>query len=265
MQKALLTSKHRAPLRFVFLSLMLTLSVLLVACEADAPATPSDEPVDAFALLTEAVNNLREVRSFEMLVEQRGVPYVFGVTLGEGQAGIVAELIRAQAQYIAPDVMYAKPRIRALGAPVEFELFARDTDQWLRAFGSDWQQFVVAEDFNAADLVREGSGFDRALNQLRDLEYVERTTLIDGTAADHVRGFADGQVIYDLLFGLVIIESDDVIVDVYINPDNQMPVQLEVKLPDTATEAIPNDTMWYVELFNFGADPIFTAADGGDL
>jgi hypothetical protein len=187
------------------------------------------------------------------------------VTLGAGQAGIVAELIRAEAQYIAPDVMYAKPRIRALGAPLEIELFARDTDQWLKALGTDWQQFVVAEDFNATDLVREDSGFDKALSGLRDLQYIERTTLIDGSVAHHVRGFADGQVIYDLLFGLLTVENDNVIVDVYIDPERIIPLQLDVVLPETATDDEPDDTQWYVELFEFDGEAIFEAPDGGDL
>jgi len=249
----------RQQLRKIIIPLLFILAVV-AACETAPPATDDAPPPDGEELLQTAVDNIRTVDSFEMIVEQRGVPFLFVATLG-AQGDVTGTLERAEAQYVAPDVMYANARIRILGAPVGLQLFARNTDQWLDILGSGWQQFIVADGFNAADLVREGSGFDKALSELRELEYIQQERLIDGTLAHHVRGLANGQIIYDLLFGLLEFDSDNVTVDVYINVENNMPVQLEVNLAGTATEEIPEDTLWYIELFDFDADPMFEAPD----
>ena len=50
---------------------LLMILVLVAACTSDT-TTPEAAPIEATDLLAEAVSNVQELKSFHMLIEQRG-------------------------------------------------------------------------------------------------------------------------------------------------------------------------------------------------
>ncbi|MCU0512308.1 MAG: LppX_LprAFG lipoprotein [Anaerolineae bacterium] len=237
-----------------FACLWWILLLLLTACTGTPAATPTP-PAEPRALLAAVIDNLRGLNTFRLLIEQSGAPYVFGVTLDQGQTTVAATMQRAEGQYETPNVLYALTRLSIGGLPpINVEIFARGTDQWFKLVSTPWINFPIAEGFDPGRLIQQDSGFPRALQSLENLTYVAAETLDDGTAVEHVRGTAAGQVINDLMFGLLSLTQDSVQVDVYIDQAQQLPALLLVTLPGTATEAVPEDTVWRIEIYDINAE-----------
>lgn len=246
------------------LVVVLVLHILLAACTGNGPADRDAAPADPAATLSQAVENVRDQTSFRLLIEQLGAVYPFYVSLDQGMTQVSASMRRGEAQFTAPDELYARVKLELPPLPaVNVDIFAKGDQQWFRLTGGSWINFPIAEGFDPGELVRENGGFSKALGQLRQIEYLGFAELIDGTRTWHLRGFADGDVINDLMFNLLAVESDNVQVDVYIDPRNGMPARLTVLVPGTATEAEPQDTQWAIELYDLGAAPEYTlGADG---
>lgn len=241
---------------------LIGLGVLLGAC---APATPERTVTDPKIALAEAIDKLREAKTFRLLIEQIGKEYLFGVSLDGGGSVLNASMRRGEVQYLAPNVMYGSVTLRVSPLPpVSVEIFAQGDEQWFKPSGSDWINFPIAEGFNPEQLMQEGSGFSVALAQLREVVFVGVTTLIDGTQALHIRGDAGGEVVNQLLFNLLALQSDRVLVDVYLAPDSGLPVQLTVTIPQTAGEG-DADTAWNIEIYDYNAPASFTPPAGVTL
>jgi len=250
--------KGRPVSRVIRLYVLALLAWGLAACGGASPSAAVPTPEDPFVLLRQVITNLRQTSSFRLLIEQRGVPYPFSVTLDQGATYVNATMQRAEAQFLTPETLYANVRL-ALGGlpPVGVEIFARATAQWFRLAGSGWINYPVASGFDPGSLIREDSGFSVALNQLRELAFIEASQLEDGTAVFHIRGLASGEVINDLLFELINVQNDSVIVDVYIDPVRSLPLLLSVVIPDTASDT-QGDTEWRIELFDYGQEASFS-------
>lgn len=235
------------------------LGLVLVALFALAGCTgPSSEatatPPDPQTLLGTVIKNLQQLKTFRMIIEQTGVPYLFRVTLDEGQTEVVAQMRSARAQYENPNVLYADTRLSLGGLPpIGVEIFARGSDQWFKLIGSDWLKYPIAEGFDPGQLIQDDSGFPAALSQLKDLTYVGEESLDTGEVVIHVRGTAGGQVINDLMFGLLQVTQENVQVDVYVEKTALLPALLLVTLPGTATEDEPQDTQWRIEVYDVNA------------
>ena len=244
--------------RVIRLCVLALLAWGLAACGGQDERAAVPTPEDPLLLLRQVIANLRQTPSFRLLIEQRGVPYPFSVTLDQGATYVNATMQRAEGQFLTPETLYANVRL-ALGGlpPVGIEIFARATNQWFRLAGSGWINYPVAQGFDPSSLIREDSGFSVALNQLRELAFVQLTTLEDGTPVFHLRGLASGAVINDLLFELINLQNDNVVVDVYIEPQRRLPVLLSVVVPDTASETQGN-TEWRIELFDYGKEAAFS-------
>lgn len=217
---------------------------------------PAAEPVarlpEPKALLEQVIVNLRELKTFRLLIEQSGAPYIFGVTLDQGQTTVSAVMQRAEGQYENPNILYAVTRLSIGGLPpIQVEIFARGADQWFRLVSTPWINFPIAEGFDPGRLIQEDSGFPAALNGLEEITLVGAETLEDGTAVYHIRGTAAGQVVNDLMFGLLSLTQDNVKVDVYVDQAKALPALLVVTLPDTATADTPENTVWRIEVYDF--------------
>ncbi|MEO1646027.1 MAG: MFS transporter, partial [Chloroflexota bacterium] len=70
-----------------------------------------------------------------------------------------------------------------------------------------------------------------------------------------IRGNATSEVVNSLLFGLLYIIEDRAIVDVFIDRSLDVPTEILLTLPDTATETDP-DTFWQIEIYDTNADAI---------
>lgn len=234
-------------------------AVILAACGAPPPAeTATTTPVNGRAVLDQTIANLRVVSTFKLLVEQFGADYFFYVSLDEGKSSLKSSMRRAEAQYISPDAMYANVTLRLDPLPpVGVEIFARGVAQWFRLANSFWVEYPVAEGFDPSYLIQEEGGFGEALNALRDVEYLGMTTLIDGMNVQHIRGHADGQVINELMFNLLNVTSNNVLVDVFVNPINALPAKLLVTILESATATEARDTQWSVEIYDYGQPPSF--------
>ncbi len=236
----------------------LCVGLVLAACGAPPPPAATATPVDGRDVLNQVIANLRKVNTFKLLVEQLGADYFFYVSLDEGKSSLKASMRRAEAQYVNPDAMYANVTLRLDPLPpVGVEIFARGLAQWFRLANAFWVEYPIAEGFDPRHLIQEESGFSEALNALRDLEYLGMTTLIDGMSVQHIRGRATGEVINELMFNLLDVQSDNVLVDVFINPLNLLPAKLLVTVLETATSPQERDTQWSVEIYDYGAEPNF--------
>ncbi|MGB1288938.1 MAG: LppX_LprAFG lipoprotein [Aggregatilineales bacterium] len=235
----------------------LILALLLTACNTTTETTPEPAP-DAVELLAAVVENVRELQSFNMLIEQRGAEYPFSISLDEGVTQITAVMRRGEVQYVSPDEMYANITLRVGGLPpIGLEVFLQGAEQWFKLVGSGWINFPLAEGFDPGQLIQTDSGIPRALTDLDSIEYISEESLSNGTPVHHVRGIASGNLISDLLFGLLTIEQDNISVDVFIDKDNNVPLLLTMTLPDTATEDENADTQWRLEFFDFDAEAGF--------
>lgn len=217
---------------------------------------PAPEPV---ALLSEVIDNLQAVETFRLLIEQTGAVYPFFVSLDEGQSVVQASMRRGEAQFRQPNILYATVNLRVGMLPViGVDLYAEGLNQWFRLAGS-WINFPIAEGFDPGELMSDDGGFSHALNQLNEVEYIGAETLIDGTRTWHVRGTASGQVVNELLFGLLEVPQEIVTVDVYIEQQTKLPAVLAVTIPDTATEEEPEDSVWRIEVYDVNGEITYEA------
>lgn len=230
--------------------------LVLAGCSAGAnPPTSTTEPVDPQALLLDVVKNIRNVETFRMILTPDGAEWPFVVKLDDsGTSSVEAVLLRGEAQYLSPDIFSGSVRLRVLGLPLTMILFSDGSDQWFRLPTSRWFHATFAEDFNAGALVQEDSGFQKALLELKELIFVENTTLDDGTPVQHLRGTASSESVRELLFGL-LEATGDVIIDVFVDPALELPVLLVITQPGTETEEEPEPTQWRLEIFDINADP----------
>ncbi len=224
-------------------------------------AAPPPEPR---SLLVQVIDNLRAVETFRMLIDQTGAEYVFRVTLDQGQSEVTAVMRRAEAQYVTPNVLFATTTLRIGGLPaIGIDIFAKGADQWFKLAGSPWIQYPIAEGFDPGRLIQDESGFPAALTALESVEYIGMETLDTGLATQHIRGIAKGQVINDLMFGLLDVPAEKpVSVDVYVDNALTLPALLVVTLPNTATASEPNDTQWRIEVYDINAEITIDYPDG---
>lgn len=243
-----------------WLSFMLILMVVLVGCTSgnddgdDSTSEAEASSVDAFDLLTQASDNIRTADTFRLEIIHSGADYFANITMQPGDISLSVAFRRALAQYIAPNILQGRVRVVA-GAAIEVDVYAEGTDQWLRFPMTDWIHDDFASDFDPEVLIAEDTGFHAALSALRELEYIEETTLDTGDRVHHIRGIANGSIVTDLLVGL-IEATGEVTVNVFISKDEpRYPLRLIVIQPDTITEETPDPTTWTIDIFDINDEP----------
>ncbi len=233
---------------------MLATAGLLAACGTDEAELP--EPIDA---LNEAAVFFQTAESFKIEVLQEGAPYFIETDVTEG----ALRFQRATIDYQAPDTLQGDVRASVFGAPFPFGVLARGTAQWVRLPGIGWtNSYVFAPGFNPQDLIAEEKGFQAALSALLDIEMVGPAD-INGVPVFHMTGRADGAIMRDLLVGLLEVEGE-VLVDVYVQRDNNQPVRLIITMPDTETEDVPEPTRWVLDVYDFDQPVTIDGPELGD-
>jgi hypothetical protein len=240
------------------LSLFIALALILTGCNSAGTQAPT---ADANQILRDAVVKIRGAESFRMLVEQVGADFVFSLVMDASGTAVTAVMERAEAQFVPPDEVFAKVKLTIGIITTDVEIYAKGADQWLRVLPAPWLNIAFAAGFNPGDLVAEGSGFEKALSALQELNYVGEESLVDGTPTYHITGKAGGEIVKDLLVGLVETASD-VAVDAYIHRETGFPALVVVTIPDSGSEAQPEDTAWRVELYDYNAAVDFQAPQG---
>jgi hypothetical protein len=220
--------------------------ILLAACQT---AATTEAPPDPLTLVTEAAENIRDTNTFRMQVEADGAPYYILTDLGN------VEFVRAQAQYVAPDVMQATVRLIAAAIPTEVDVFSRGDNQWYRndiLTGARWFNAPFSPGFNPRTLIAEETGFQKSLQALIDMAYVGQETLESGENVYHLHATAQGEDVTALLAGLIYM-TGAVEVDVYIGVDSRRPARFIITQPNTATEAQPEPTKWTIDIYDVNA------------
>jgi|GEM_PF-405999 len=252
-------SRRSLPLILGVIAIIAIVVIVLLLTGTPSPIDeelPAPEPV---ALLSEVIDNLQAVETFRLLIEQTGAVYPFFVSLDEGQSVVQASMRRGEAQFRQPNILYATVNLRVGMLPViGVDLYAEGLNQWFRLAGS-WINFPIAEGFDPGELMSDDGGFSHALNQLNEVEYIGTETLIDGTQTWHVRGTAAGEVVNELLFGLLEVPQERVTVDVYVERQTNLPAVLAVTIPDTATEEEPEDSVWRIEVYDVNGEITYEA------
>lgn len=226
----------------------LLFAALFAACTGGASPTSTPTPTpDPLALITEAANKIRAADTFRMTVDQRGPDYTIYTDYG------AVLFRRADAQYVAPDVMQAAIRVLAVGLRVDVDVFARGEDQWYRAVwtANTWLHQPFAPGFNPRALIAEDTGFRAALDAVIDLRYVGETQLESGQNVLHISGMADGADMNALLIGLIEMNGT-VQVDVYIDRETGYPARFVL------TETVPGEDaprVWTMDVLEVNAEP----------
>lgn len=227
---------------FRLIVVLMLLASILVGCAG----TPTEPPPDPMALVTEAAENIRQTDTFRMLVERTGAPYYILTDLGN------VAFRRAEAQYVAPNVMEAHVRLIAAGLPTEVGVFSRGDEQWYKndiLTGGRWYNAPFSPGFNPQALIAEETGFQQSLQALIGMTYVGDVTLEDGSPAYQLDATANGGDVTALLAGLIEM-GGTVEVQVYIHRETRMPVRFVITQPDTVTEDEPEPTTWTIDIYD---------------
>jgi MFS family permease len=235
-------SLKNSPGHLLILSLLLLL--LLGACSSNEQRSLSNE--EAREALRDSVDTLRQMSSFRMDVTQGGTPYLFYFQIGFTEA--VVALTRAEGAFIAPDNLYANAVMSFGNDLINIGLFANSSNQWMRPLALDWLVYEYAPGFNPLDVMGEGTGFNFAIDNLTNVEFVAYETH-NGLETIHVHADASRDVVNSLLFGLLYIAEDTATVDFYIDVAKNIPAELILTLPDTSTET-SEDTFWQIEIYD---------------
>jgi hypothetical protein len=228
--------------------LFIAFLIMIAGCSGSPTESPPPDPTQ---LITEAANNIRTSQTFRMDVDRTGAPYRVETGLGS------VIFRRAVAQYVAPDILQATVRLIAAGLPADVDIFSRGDEQWYRnaiLTANTWLNAPFAIGFNPRTLIAEDTGFKAALNSLIDLTYVDEENMADGTPVFHLKGTAKGEDIAALLAGM-IQATGNVLVDVYIDQAQRIPVRFIIVQPDTVTETEPEPTTWTVDVYDINAEP----------
>lgn len=235
-------------LRLSRLLLILFVGIFLAGCsggnERDEP------PPDPIELLTEAATNIRSADTFRLDVTQSGAEYPILIELNGADTEVTFR--RAQAQYVAPDLMQGSVRVIASGLSIDIGIFSRGADQWVQILGTNWIKAFFAPGFNPETLIAADTGFQAALSSLTALSYIGAETLDDGTSVYHLSGTAEGPAVMALLVDLIEAEGA-VGVEVYIDRNTLYPVRLMISQPETITETQPDPTTWTIDVFDIDA------------
>ncbi|GAB5493911.1 MAG: hypothetical protein Phog2KO_41260 [Phototrophicaceae bacterium] len=227
--------------------LVLAMALILVSCTGQTDNSNLSEE-EAREVLRESVDNLRGLRSFRVGVEQGGVPYRFYFQMGPEQGEFVTAMSNAEGAFIAPDNLYASARIRFQGLLVNVGLFATSEGQWLSPLNTAWVPFVYAPGFDPGNMMSDGTGFRFAIDNITNLEYVG-TEKREGGDIVHMRGNASSAVVNSLLFGLLEIIEEIAIVDIFVDTARELPAEILLTLPDTATDEF-DDTFWLIDIYD---------------
>jgi MFS family permease len=226
------------------LILSIVLLLLLGACTSNEQRSLSNE--EARTALQEATTTLRQLSSFRIDVTQGGTPYLFYFQVGFTEA--VVALTRAEGAFIAPDNLYANAVMSFGNELINIGLFADSSNQWMRPLALDWLVYEYAPGFNPLDVMGEGTGFNFAIDNLTNVEFVAYETH-HGLETLHVHADASRDVVNSLLFGLLYIAEERATVDFYIDVAKNTIAELVLTLPDTSTETTEN-TFWQIEIYD---------------
>lgn len=222
--------------------------LLLTGCQ-----NQTNPPPDPLELVMESGRLIRQTTSFQMIVEQTGAPYFILTDLGE------LVFRRANAQYVAPDIMQASVRLLAIGGiPADVDVFSKGDQQFYRnqiLTANQWINAQFAPGFNPQRLIAEETGFQAALRAMIGLTYLDLTTLESGVRAYHLQATARGADVGALLAGLVYDLGEIVNVDVFIDAANNYPARFVIVQPGTETADEPEPTTWTVDVFNIDGTP----------
>src|SRR5689334_20838578 len=230
-----------------FLGALLLALLLLTACNGQS----TEAPLDVDQLLSEADANLHTLSTFRLSLQQSGAPYYLSVDLGDGT--VDAEIRRASAQFVAPDVMQGSARIVVGALALDIELFSRVTNQWLRLNGaSAWSEIQFAPGFDPSTLQADGGGFDQAIEGLANPQFIGAEELDSGAQVYHVSGLSNGSEVAALTVGLIVSDFD-INSDIYIDRETRYPVRVVLTQPETVTEEETVPTTWIIDLYDFNA------------
>lgn len=245
-------------MRNIPLFLLLLMAMMLTACGNDGASQQT--PTDPSAVLHDVITSMRGIDTFQLEIEQTGAPYPLDISL-DGETIVPATIARGTGQFVAPNVLFATVNVD-MGLVLTIDIYTRDNLQWVAVpSGSDnWISFPPVSDFNLADFLAENEGLDLALSNLQAVEILGETELIDGSRAIHVRGLTDGDLISDLIFGLIPADAE-VQVDLFIDPETNYFSQVEITMLGTETEEVPEPSLWRVEFFDYNGAKNFSVPE----
>ncbi|RMF79064.1 MAG: LppX_LprAFG lipoprotein [Chloroflexi bacterium] len=227
--------------------------MLLAACSVGSNSQNTAETRDPLAIAQAAADNLRNVETFRMEIEQTGAPHFIGVDIGDGV--IEATLRRGIGQWEAPDLMLAEIDLIAAGLPVGVEIFSQSENQWFRGLftANRWVNAPFAEGFNPAVILGEDTGINAVLAMLDEIEFIGEESLEDGSDVYHLRGVTNGDIVSTIVGGWILF-PERVIADVFIERETNQILRLILVEPGTETEEDPVPSTWRIDVFDINAE-----------
>jgi hypothetical protein len=229
------------------LAIVLLIMVGVLAGCGGGDATPTASALAPADMVKQAATNIRTVDTLKMTIDRTGAVYLFQAEMG------TATFNHLEAQYVAPDTIQAKARVLLGKLPLDLDVFAKGTEQWIRGIFSnmEWQKTDFASDFNPQTLIsQENSGLQVAMDSLKEIKLAGEESLEDGTAVYHLTSTAAGEDVSALVAGLLQM-TGEVNVDLYVDKEKILPLKFVVVQTDTVTETEKEPTTWTIEIYDF--------------
>jgi len=229
--------------------ILLIFMVILAGCNGNTTQEAAATPVPD-QLVQQAAANARTVNTLKLTINRTGAVYLFAADMG------TVTFNRLEGQYVAPDTIQAKVRVMLGTLPLDIDVFAKGTDQWVRGIfnNMEWQKTDFATGFNPQTLIsQENSGLQVAMASLKDVKLVGEEALEDGTAVYHLSSTAAGEDVSALVAGLLQM-TGQVTVDLYLDKGKILPLKFVVVQPDTVTETEKEPTTWTIEIYDFNVE-----------
>ncbi len=236
---------------------LLILIFILAGCGGNNAAQPTAASTDPADLVKQAAANARTLKAMKLSIERTGADYIFQSSLGN------VAFEHLEGQYVAPDAIQATARVMLGKLPLDVDVFAKGTAQWVRGVFSNmqWQYQAFAPDFNPQTLIsQENSGLQVAMASLKDVKLVGDDQLDDGTPVYHLTATASGSDVSALVANLLQM-TGQVQVDIYVDKAKTLPDKIVVVEPDTVTDTAKDPTTWTIEIYDFDVTATLTVPE----
>jgi LppX_LprAFG lipoprotein len=218
--------------------------LILAGCGGNQAASPTPLP-EPKALLDVAAQTIQNARSVRFKLQLTGAPAFIDLNN-------LISFVSADGAYVSPDKVTGKVSAAVAGISGTIDIVAIGDDQYYKhtiLTGNQWLKDAFSPGFNADRLIRGDQGIRKAIDSLKNLQYVGTQDLF-GVQVHHIQGTAAVADIQAVTVGL-IRGTGEATVDVYLNVETGNLERMTLLQAETATKENPEPTLWTMEFFDY--------------
>lgn len=229
--------------------ILAVLAILLAGCGGllggeDSPQTT----------LADAVDHMNSLDGYQFQLSHEGPPvYV--------DAEDTTEFLNASGHFVAPDEVETTIKISLQSIVAEISVISLGERQWAsNPLTGSYQEIDDTFSYRPATFFNPESGFFATLGrEITGLEQVGEEELeeMPGLKLQHLTGMIPGDVISEVSYGLIEVES--IHVDLWVDPGaNEIH---RVSLTDPSTSDAEEPSVWQLDFWNFGETKVIEAPE----